>query len=62
VPPPSGCTLGSHTSGIVFDRLRHLVWLDDSLTGQVGSFNPSSATFRLIKLKGCNDHPHDGLA
>jgi streptogramin lyase len=61
VPAPTGCTLGSHTSGIVFDPSRRLVWLDDSLTGQVGSFKPSSRTFRVTKLTGCNDHPHDGL-
>jgi streptogramin lyase len=61
LPPASGCALGSHASGIVFDRSRHLLWLTDSLTGQVGSFNPSSASFGLIKLAGCNAHPHDGL-
>jgi streptogramin lyase len=61
LPPSTGCSLGSHASGIVFDRSRNLVWLDDSLTSQIGSFNPSSGTFRLTKLGYCNAHPHDGL-
>jgi streptogramin lyase len=61
LPSPTGCTLGTHTSGIAFDRSRDIVWLDDSLTGQVGSFQLSHDTFRLTKLTGCNDHPHDGL-
>jgi streptogramin lyase len=61
LPPATGCTLGSHTSGIAFDQSRHLLWLDDSLSGQVGSFNPRTGTFDLSKLSGCNAHPHDGL-
>jgi streptogramin lyase len=61
LPPVSDCGLGSHTSGIVFDRSRRLVWLDDSLNSQVGSLDPSSGTFRLTSLRNCNAHPHDGL-
>jgi streptogramin lyase len=38
------------------------VWLDNSLTAQVGSFNPSSNAFALYTLSNCNAHPHDGLA
>lgn len=62
VPPASACSLGSHTSGIMFDPARHLLWLDDALTSQVGSFDPASATFRMSQLADCNAHPHDGLA
>jgi streptogramin lyase len=61
LPPPTGCHLGSHTSGIVFDRARHVLWLDDALTNQVGSFDPARATFQLTQLGDCNAHPHDGL-
>lgn len=61
LPPSSDCSLASHTSGIVFDRSRNLLWLDDSLTSQVGSFNLSSGTFRFARLSNCNAHPDDGL-
>jgi streptogramin lyase len=61
LPAATGCSLGSHTSGIVFDRSRHLMWLDDALTNQVGSFKPSTAAFQLAQLGNCNAHPHDGL-
>jgi streptogramin lyase len=61
LPPATGCTLGSHTSGIAFDPAKRLLWLDNSLSGQVGSFNPRSRTFHLTKLSGCNAHPHDGV-
>ena len=62
VPPATGCTLGSHASGVLFDQTRHLLWLDDSLSGRVGSLNPRTGRFDLIKLHDCNAHPHDGLA
>ena len=61
VPAPSGCPLGTHTSGIAFDRSRQLLWLDDSLSSQVGSFDPRTGSFRWTGLSDCNAHPHDGL-
>jgi streptogramin lyase len=61
LPPVSRCGLGAHASGIVFDRSRRLVWLDDSLNSRVGSLDPSTGAFRLISLGDCNAHPHDGL-
>lgn len=61
VPPSRRCTMGSHISGIVFDRARHVLWLDDALGGAVGSFDPSRGSFRLTQLADCNAHPHDGL-
>jgi streptogramin lyase len=61
LPPATGCSLGTHTSGIAFDRARNLMWLDDSLTSQVGSFDPSTHAFALTRLTNCNAHPQDGL-
>jgi len=54
-------TNGAHASGIAIQRSRDLVWLDNSLTAQVGSFDPRSHTFDLDTLSDCDDHPHDGL-
>jgi streptogramin lyase len=63
LPPPTSCsTSGTHTSGIAFQGSANLVWLDDSLTAQVGSFDPSSGTFALNTLSNCSAHPHDGLS
>jgi len=60
--PATGCsTNGAHASGIAIQRSRDLVWLDNSLTAQVGSFDPRSHTFDLDTLSDCDDHPHDGL-
>jgi streptogramin lyase len=36
--------------------------LDNSLTAQVGSFDPSTGSFALNTLSNCNAHPHDGLS
>jgi streptogramin lyase len=62
LPPSSSCLgYGSHVSGIAIQRRSGLVWLDDSLSAQVGSFSPKSHSFALETLGGCNDHPDDGL-
>jgi streptogramin lyase len=62
-PAPTSCTTtGTHTSGIAIDRASQVVWFDNSLTAEVGSFNPSSGAFAMNALSDCNAHPHDGLA
>jgi streptogramin lyase len=61
-PAPTTCsTSGSHTSGIAFQGSAQLVWFDNSLTAQVGSFSPSSNAFAMTTLGNCGAHPHDGL-
>jgi streptogramin lyase len=37
------------------------VWLDDSLSAQVGEFDPADGTFAMTTLSNCRAHPHDGL-
>jgi streptogramin lyase len=61
VPPSTSCGSSTHTSGIAFQSSANVVWLDDSLTSQVGSFNPSNGAFAMNALSDCNAHPHDGL-
>ena len=59
-PPPSTCN-SSHVSGIaVQGGSSSLIWLDDSLSGQVGAYNPATNQFVLNNLS-CGVHPHDGL-
>ena len=60
---PSSLTCGSstHTSGIAFQGSTKLLWLDNSLTSEVGSFDPSNDNFAMNTLSDCNAHPHDGL-
>jgi streptogramin lyase len=63
LPAATTCSSsGTHTSGISFQSSANRVWLDNSLTAQVGSFDPSTATFALNTLSNCNAHPHDGLS
>jgi streptogramin lyase len=63
LPPATSCAgSGTHTSGIAFQSSANRVWLDNSLTAQVGSFDPSAGTFALNTLSNCNAHPHDGLS
>jgi streptogramin lyase len=57
--PPSTCN-SSHVSGIAAQSGGSLIWLGDSLSNQVGSFNPSTSQFTLHNLS-CGPHPHDGL-
>jgi streptogramin lyase len=62
-PAPTACAgSGSHTSGIAFQDSAELVWFDNSLTAQVGSFSPSSHAFAMNTLSSCSAHPHDGLS
>jgi streptogramin lyase len=61
LPAAGECDLGTHASGIAFDRSRHVLWLDNALTSEVGSVDPSTGAFKLVQLGGCNAHPHDGL-
>jgi hypothetical protein len=35
--------------------------MDDSLSGQVGSFDTVTKKFQLDSVPNCGDHPHDGL-
>jgi streptogramin lyase len=61
LPPPStACGFGTHASGIAVAGDR--VWLDDSLTDEVGWLTPTSGTFDMSPVGACNAHPHDGLS
>jgi streptogramin lyase len=58
--PPSTCP-SSHVSGLaVQEGSSRRIWLDDSLSNQVGAYNPATNQFALANLK-CGVHPHDGL-
>ncbi len=48
---------GEHTSGIKADR-QGLIWLDDSLQDNFGSFPIGGGSFSFYEADG---HPHDGL-
>ncbi|MFL5830029.1 MAG: IPT/TIG domain-containing protein [Solirubrobacteraceae bacterium] len=61
-PAPVTCAnSGTHTSGIAIQRSSGVVWFDNSLTAQIGSFDPSSTAFAMNNLSNCSAHPHDGL-
>jgi streptogramin lyase len=63
LPPATTCASGgTHVSGIGLQGGGSLVWFDDSLDAQVGSFNPASKQFSIDTLVNCGAHPHDGLA
>jgi streptogramin lyase len=55
---PSCSTCGSHTSGISADK-QGLIWLDDSLQNNFGSFPIGGGSFSFYSSPG--NHPHDGL-
>jgi streptogramin lyase len=59
-PPPASCN-SSHVSGIGIQGGGSLIWLDDSLSAQVGEFDPTTSQFALNNLSNCGAHPHDGL-
>jgi streptogramin lyase len=62
-PAPATCsTFGTHASGIAFQGSGNLIWFDNSLTAQVGSFSLASKAFAMNTLSSCGAHPHDGLA
>lgn len=59
-PARSNC--GIHISGIGADS-NGVIWFDDSLSSQVGSYTPGSG-FSMYTLEGSvssGSHPHDGL-
>jgi streptogramin lyase len=57
---PSNCT-SSHVSGLAVQAGSNSpIWLDDSLSGQVGDYNRATQQFALDNLN-CGVHPHDGL-
>jgi streptogramin lyase len=61
VPLPASTSTcnGSHVSGLAVHGGSSRIWLDDSLSNQVGAFNPATNTFALDNLNCV--HPHDGL-
>jgi streptogramin lyase len=62
LPPSTSCPAGVHTSGIAIQGSTNSVWLDNALTSQVGSFDPTTSTFAMSTVSSdCNAHPHDGL-
>jgi hypothetical protein len=61
LPPPPGACPTSHVSGISAQRGGSLVWVDDSLSSQVGYYNTQTSLFTLYSLQWCDRHPHDGL-
>jgi streptogramin lyase len=61
LPPASACGAAVHTSGIAIDARTSTLWLDNSLTAQVGSFDLVTGAFAMRTLDDCNSHPHDGL-
>ncbi len=62
LPPSTRCSTATHTSGIVYDGRRNRLWLANSLTAQIGSFDPSTDTFTMNNLDNCGAHPYDGLS
>jgi streptogramin lyase len=60
LPLSTSCSTAAHASGIAIQSSTNLVWLDNSLTSQVGSFDPSTGTFAM-SIFDCGAHPHDGL-
>jgi hypothetical protein len=36
------------------------IWLDDSLSNQVGAYTPATNQFALVNVR-CGVHTHDGL-
>ena len=57
---PPGCP-STHVSGIAINKPAGIVWFDDSLASQVGSFDKATGAFALYNLSACGNHPHDGL-
>jgi streptogramin lyase len=62
LPASSTCGDMGHSSGIAVDGAGDRVWLDDSLTDQVGWFTPSAGAFDMQPVGTCKAHPHDGLS
>ena len=62
LPVTTACSGSSHVSGIDYSASSSLIRLDNSLTAQVGSFNPVSGAFAMTTLSNCSAHPHDGTS
>jgi streptogramin lyase len=60
LPQPSRACTGSHVSGLAVQGGGSRIWLDDSVSNQVGAYTPATNQFALANLK-CGVHPHDGL-
>jgi streptogramin lyase len=58
----AACSPWTHVSGIAVQRSTGRVWLDNSLTAQVGGFSPGDHTFTMTRVRNCRAHPHDGLS
>jgi streptogramin lyase len=61
LPSSPTCGTETHVSAIAVQRSTGRVWLDDSLSAQVGAFSPADDTFSMTTLPNCRAHPHDGL-
>jgi streptogramin lyase len=59
--PPSPCGL-THGSAIVSKPSKREIWFTDSLSGEVGVMNTTTAQVKMHRLRGCDAHAHDGLA
>jgi streptogramin lyase len=59
LPASNSTCSGSHVSGMAIQGGGTLIWTDDSLSAQVGYYNPATGTFTLYNLSCA--HPHDGL-
>lgn len=59
-PTPRSCP-HSHLSGIAIAPDGR-IWIDDSLSSQVGNYSSSTHQFTLYDLGACDIHAHDGLA
>jgi streptogramin lyase len=62
LPGSATCSPWTHVSGIAIQRSTDRVWLDNSLSGQVGTFSPADQVFTMATLSNCLAHPHDGLS
>jgi streptogramin lyase len=62
VPSSSTCGPLRHVSSIIFQPSRRRFWLSDSLSAEVGSFDPADGRFAMVRLRNCLAHPHDGLS
>lgn len=60
-PDLCGSCNAMHASGIGVDKVNGLIWFDDSLQGEYGSFPYSGTGKFIMHLLKTNVHPHDGL-
>jgi streptogramin lyase len=61
LPASTSTCNGSHVSGLaVQGGSSSRIWLDDSLSNQVGAYTPATNQFALVNVR-CGVHTHDGL-